>query len=61
MGGAECGGAIGQSLQESNGQGNTGDSSQILMDYFTLENRLISVVYEGFSRKVVGKRSWLSW
>lgn len=43
MGRAGCGGAIGQSLQESNGQGNTGDSSQILMEYFTIENRLISV------------------
>lgn len=35
-GGAECGVAIGQSLQDSNGQGNTGDSSQILMEYFTI-------------------------
>lgn len=40
-------GAIGQSLQESNGQG-TGDSSQILMEYFTIENRLISVALGGF-------------
>lgn len=43
LGGAECGGAKGQSLQESNGQGNTGDISQILMEYFTIESRLISV------------------